>query len=160
MSNLIGMIVGINPAGIIGADGGIPWRYSADMKRFKAKTLNSTVVMGRVTYESIGKPLPQRNNIVVTSKEIPGVTCRPDIASALVAFPGDVWFIGGARIYEEAMEFADLIDITYVPDEFDPDQFQKVVYFPTIDTSVFEAGPREKNPDDPRIEHRTYRRRA
>ena len=68
--------------------------------------------MGRKTWESLGgKPLPGRRNLVVTSRPIPGAECFADIAGALSASEGPVWFFGGARIYEEAMAYADAIDV-------------------------------------------------
>jgi dihydrofolate reductase len=153
---MIGMIAAVSPDGVIGVGGKIPWHYPADLKRFKSLTLDGTVIMGRTTYESIGKPLPKRRNLVITASEIPGVECFRDIASALATCTGNVWFIGGARIYREAMQYVDLIDLTYVPDQIeDPN----AVRFPEIDPHQFEPGPRERDADDPRLEHRTYRRR-
>jgi dihydrofolate reductase len=151
---MIGMIVAVSPDGVIGVDNRIPWRYPADLKRFKRLTTGTTIIMGRSTYESIGKPLPDRRNIVITSRDIPGVECFTDIRSALETTTGDVWFVGGARIYAEAMAYADLIDVTYVPDRItDP----RAIRFPAIDPS-FTAGPRQTHPDDPRLEHRVFRR--
>ena len=153
----IGMIVAVSPDGVIGQHGKIPWHYPADLKRFKALTLDATVIMGRSTYESIGKPLPKRRNIAITSQEIAGIDCFRDIPSALATCSGRIWFIGGARIYREAMTYVDLIDVTYVPDRIEG---SGLVYFPMIDETVFVPGPREKDPDDPRLEHRSYRRRS
>jgi dihydrofolate reductase len=153
---MIGMIAAVSPDGVIGVDGKIPWHYPADLKRFKSLTLDGTIIMGRVTYESIGKPLPKRRNVVITSRDIPGVECFRDIPSALATCTGNVWFIGGASIYREAMRYADLIDLTYVPDQIERED---AVRFPEIDQQLFEPGPRERDPDDPRLEHRIYRRR-
>ena len=152
-----GIIAAVSRDGVIGLDGEIPWRYPADQKRFKRLTLGSTVIMGRLTWESLPKkPLVDRRNVVITRREIEGVESFPDIASALATCEGDVWFIGGARVYEEAMRYADLIDLTYVPDNIDA---PGAVHFPEIDETVWEAGPREPDPDDPRLERRVYRRR-
>lgn len=157
---MIGIIVAVSADGIIGVDGDIPWHYSADMKRFKRLTTGATVVMGRRTWESLPKkPLKDRRNIVITRKDIAGVDCFRDIPSALAATEGDVWFIGGARIYEEAMGHADLIDITYVPDRIDSQASARAVRFPEINETIWEPGPRERASDDARLERQIYRRR-
>ena len=159
----VGIIVAVSPEGVIGVDGGIPWHYSTDMKRFKRITTGSTVIMGRHTWESLPrKPLKDRRNIVITSRDlddIEGVDCYRDVASALASTTGDVWFIGGARIYEEAMGHADLIDLTYVPDRVDMEGAAGAVRFPEINEDVWEPGPRERAPDDDRLERQVYRRR-
>lgn len=153
-----GIIAAVSPEGIIGLDGRIPWHYSADLKRFKRLTMGATVVMGRLTWESLPKkPLEGRRNIVITSREIEGVECFPTIASALAACgEGDVWFIGGARIYREAMRYADVIDLALVPDRITAGHG---VYFPEIDADLWEEGPVETDPHDPRLKHRIYRKR-
>jgi dihydrofolate reductase len=155
-----GIIAAVSTEGIIGRDGRIPWHYSADFKRFKQVTMGATVVMGRLTWESLPKkPLPGRRNVVVTSRSIEGVECYPNVAAALASCEEkgeDVWFIGGARIYAEAMAYADVIDLTFVPDRVDA---AGAVYFPDIDETVWEAGPFEVLDDDPRLRRRIYRRR-
>ena len=153
----IGIIAAVSPEGVIGLDGTIPWHYSSDLKRFKALTMGSTLIMGRLTWESLPfKPLPGRRNVVITSGEVEGAECFRDIPSALATCEGDVWFIGGARIFVEAMAHADLIDMTYVPDRMDADG---AVYFPEIDEAVWEPGPRVRADEDERLERRVYRRR-
>jgi dihydrofolate reductase len=143
---------------VIGLDGSIPWHYSADMRRFKRITAGKTVIMGRRTFESMGgKPLPDRRNIVITRRAYEGVETFVSIEDALLACADDeVWFIGGAEIYREAMAYADLIDLTYVPDQINaPD----AVYFPPIDPVSWEAGPRVRDERDGRLEHQEFRRR-
>ncbi len=153
----IRMIAAVSPDGVIGVDGRIPWRYPSDLARFKRLTTSTTVIMGRSTYESMGKPLPNRRNLVVTTRAISGVECFSTLPAALESCTGAVWLIGGARIYAEGMGYADLIDLTYVPDAID---VTGAVLFPPIDEAVFEPGPRTQDPDDPRLERRIYRRRA
>ena len=154
-----GMIYAVSPEGVIGAGGTIPWRHSGDLKRFKRLTMGSTVVMGRVTFESIGKPLPGRRNVVVTSRPfaMQGVECVRSLEEALaLSGASDVWFIGGARIYAEAVDHVDVIDVTYVPDHVDaPD----AVLAPSIDERVFEGSPVVPHEDDPELSRRVYRRR-
>ena len=154
------MIYAVSPEGVIGADGTIPWRYPGDMRRFKRLTMGAVVVMGRTTFESIGKALPGRRNLVVTGRalDVPGVETAASLSDA-VALAGlaDLWFIGGARIYEEAMAHADAIDVTYVPDHVTTG---RLVYAPVIDERAFEPGPLLPHEDDPRLTRRAYRRRA
>ena len=153
-----GIIAAVSPHGVIGVGGGMPWHYPEDLKRFKRLTLGSTVIMGRLTWESLSKkPLVGRRNIVITRRALEGVECFPTLEAALATCEGDVWFIGGTRLFEEAMKHADLIDLAYVPDTVPP---EGAVYFPQIPESDWEAGPLETHPDDPRLKHRVYRRRA
>jgi dihydrofolate reductase len=154
-----GMIFAASPQGVIGVGGKIPWRYLGDWKRFKRVTMGTTVVMGRKTFESIGKPLPGRRNVVVTSHtiDIAGVECAGSIAEALDrAGAADLWFIGGGRIYQEALDYVDVIDVTYVPDYVDG---WDAVYAPEIDENVFEPGPVLTHEDEPTLRRRVYMRK-
>ncbi len=149
----------MSPEGVIGAGGTIPWRYAGDLKRFKRVTMGAAVVMGRVTFESIGKPLPGRRNIVVTGRALDaqGIECVPSVEAALaLAGDQDVWFVGGARIYEEAMAHVDVIDVTYVPDHVDASD---AVHAPSIDERTFEGSSLILHEEDPALSRRTYRRR-
>jgi dihydrofolate reductase len=155
-----GMIYAVSPEGVIGAGGRIPWRYPGDLKRFKRVTTGATVVMGRLTFESIGKPLPARRNIVVSSRslDVPGVERARTVDEAIEkAGDADVWFIGGARIYADATRIVDRIDVTYVPDHVTA---ADAVYAPPIDEALFDAGPLLTHEDDPRLTRRVYARRA
>lgn len=154
-----GMIYAVSPEGVIGKDNAIPWRHPGDFRRFKRVTLGSAVVMGRKTYESLGKPLPGRRNIVVTRTTIDalGVECVTSLGAALsLSGLGDVWLIGGATIYEEGMRYADLIDVTYVPDHVDG---PGTVRAPAIDERVFEPGPLVPHEDAEGLTRRIYTRR-
>ncbi|MGP6156525.1 MAG: dihydrofolate reductase [Vulcanimicrobiaceae bacterium] len=154
-----GIIFAASPHGIIGVEGNIPWRYLGDWRRFKRVTLGSAVVMGRTTFESIGKPLPGRRNIVVTSRaiDVPGIECARSVEEAIERIGGgDVWFIGGARIFADAMKYTDVIDVTYVPDYVDG---RDAVYAPSIDEGVFEPGPLLLHEDEPALRRRVYHRR-
>jgi dihydrofolate reductase len=116
---LVSIIVATDERGAIGRDGGLPWRLPDDLKRFKALTMGKPVVMGRKTWDSIGKPLPGRHNIVITRRpglDIPGVTVVASLDDALAA-AGDVpevCVIGGAEIYRLALPHTDLIHLTRV----------------------------------------------
>ncbi|MDH3637544.1 MAG: dihydrofolate reductase [Gammaproteobacteria bacterium] len=152
-----GIIVAVSPEGVIGTHGTLPWHYSGDLKRFKRLTLDSTVIMGRHTWESLPiKPLPRRRNIVITRHRISGVDCYPSIDAALATCIGDVWFIGGARLYQDALEHCDIIDMTHVPDRI---EHPSAVYFPALDPEVWEAGPREDHPDAVGLKHQVFKRR-
>lgn len=141
MSAVRGIIVAVSANGVIGLDGGIPWRHRGDQRRFKEVTRGATVIMGRHTWESLPrKPLPKRRNIIVTSRDMTDITDDsdagdvvyvPSIDAALSACsPHEpVWFIGGARIYAEAMAHCNVIDVTHVPDVIDDPE---AVRFPDI----------------------------
>ena len=158
------MIAAVSPEGVIGLDGKIPWRHPGDLRRFKRLTTGGVVVMGRLTWESMARrALPGRRNVVITrSAPVPAaldIETYADVPSALAALAGetrDVWFIGGARIYAAAMDHADVIDLTYVPEHVaDP----AAVRFPEIDPARWEAGPLVPHEDEPGLTRRVYTRR-
>ena len=152
-----GILVAVSPEGIIGKDNSIPWHYSTDLKRFKRLTLGKTVIMGRRTWESLPvKPLPDRRNIVITRSALEGVECFQSIDNALATCEGDVWFIGGAGIYQEALGKADIIDMTLVPDNVSG---EGCVEFPKIGNE-WDAGPVEELETDENLKHQTYTRRV
>ena len=152
-----GILVAVSPEGIIGKDNTIPWHYSADLKRFKRLTTGNTIIMGRKTWESLPiKPLPNRRNIVITKSSIKDIECFQSIDDALQTCEGDVWFIGGAGIYQEAMQKADIIDMTLVPDSVSGED---CIYFPAIDKSWIE-GDTNVLEDDPKLRHKIYTRRV
>ena len=152
-----GILVATSPEGIIGKDNTIPWHYSEDLKRFKRLTIGKTVIMGRNTWESLPiKPLPERRNIVITRSLIENVECFKSINEALKTCEGDIWFIGGAGIYEEAMDLADCIDMTLVPDNINGNN---CIYFPTVGNEWKESNekPLEKGS---KLSHKIYTRRV
>lgn len=111
---------------VIGKDNAMPWHLPADLKRFKALTLGHAVLMGRKTYESIGKPLPGRRNLVITRNRdyrAPGCEVVHSLDAALAACPGaDVIFvIGGAELYRQALPRARRLEFTEIHAEFDGD---------------------------------------
>ena len=105
---------------IIGRDGSIPWRLPEEQQMFKQLTMGATVVMGRATWESLPasvRPLPGRRNIVITrqaSYDAPGADVMSSLDAALDDSTGDVWVIGGAAVYEEALARADQVVRTRV----------------------------------------------
>ena len=108
------MIAAIDEARAIGRAGELPWRLPDDLKHFKALTLEKTVLMGRKTFESIGRPLPQRRNIVLTrdsSFAADGVEVVHDLQDAL---EDDLFVIGGGEIYALALPLATTLELTLV----------------------------------------------
>jgi dihydrofolate reductase len=153
------IMAAVSPEGVIGVEGKIPWHYRGDMRRVKRLTMGTTLVMGRITWESLGgKPLPGRRNIVITksASALAGADVFPDIPSALATSEGNVWFFGGARIYRDAMPLSAFIDIVYVPDHVVHPQ---AVFFPPIDETEWEAGPLVLHEDEPALLRRIYTRR-
>lgn len=128
---IISLIVAMDRNGVIGAGGKLPWRLSADLKRFKAITMGKPIVMGRRTHESIGRSLPGRENIVVTRDRnfrAPGCTVVHSMDAALDHCRGaeEVIVMGGAELYREALPLAERIYLTEVStavmgDTFFPD---------------------------------------
>ena len=163
MTAVRGIIVAVSTDGVIGLHGSIPWRHAGDQKRFKELTRGSTVIMGRHTWESLPrKPLPDRRNIIVTSRDIPDAgdaECAPSIDAALSACRPDepVWFIGGFRIYAEAMAYCDVIDVTHVPDVIDhPD----AVRFPEIPSGEWAEVEHATHEYNEKLQRTVYHRRT
>ena len=150
-------IVAMTSDRVIGRDGTLPWHYSEDLKRFKRLTLDSTIVMGRNTFESIGaKPLPKRDNRVVTRSRFDNVTCFESLESAVAGCQRDIWFIGGAKLYAAALDYCDFIDVTWVPDTVSG---ESLVYFPELNEAHWREGSRTPLQEDSRLVcQRFYRR--
>ena len=152
-----GILVATSPEGIIGKNNTIPWYYPEDLKRFKKLTVGKTVIMGRNTWESLPiKPLPERRNIVITSSLIKNVECFKSINEAVSTCKGDIWFIGGAGIYEEAMNLADCIDMTLVPDSV---KGTDCIYFPKIGNQWKESETKPLE-NSQQLLHKIYTRRV
>ena len=149
-------VVAMTRGGVIGAQGGMPWRMSSDMKHFKASTWGKPMVMGRKTYDSIGKPLPGRETIVVTrdaSFAAPGVLVAHDVPSALAlaqerarAMGADeIAVIGGGEIFRQSMGAADALLVT----ELDFDRDGDTTY-PAIDPGQWRETSRVAHPQGQR----------
>ena len=139
---LRGAIVAMNTDRVIGLAGKIPWHYSEDLKRFKSQTLGCTIIMGRLTWESIGsRPLPGRRNIVVSRRSVPDVECYQSVDDAMDnCTDTDTWVIGGGQVYSAAMGRITLLDVTYVPDQVD---HESAIRFPEIDWTQWSEASRE-----------------
>ena len=124
----------------IGKNGALPWRLPADLQRFKALTLGQTVLMGRKTFDSIGRALPGRQNFVLTrdlSWQASGVEVFSDFQAALKACTtSEFWVIGGGEIYAQTMAYAQRLEITHVDLEVESAD----AWFPAIDAE-FVAAP-------------------
>ena len=130
---MISIIVAYANNRVIGKDGKIPWRLPDDSRHFKRITSGHTVVMGRKTFESIGRPLPQRRNIVLTGSTTfaaPGVEVMHSKDDVLAL--DDVFIIGGANVYQQFLDVADRLYITEIASEIDGDTF-----FPAWDRQSF-----------------------
>lgn len=119
------IIAALNKKRVIGHNGKLPWHISEDLKRFKRLTVSHTVLMGRKTFESMGKPLPDRRNVVLSSKEIPGVETYSTVAAALGALKDQekIFVIGGGEIFKQFLDRADELHLTLVDIEVDGDTF-------------------------------------
>ena len=131
----IAFVVALADNGVIGKDGDLPWHIPEDLKHFKTVTMGKPIIMGRKTFASIGKPLPGRTNIVLTSKmdfAANGVKVAHSLDEAVEAAqtesPEEIMVIGGAQVYQEALPKADRLYLTYVHKEVEGD-----TYFPSFD---------------------------
>ena len=145
---MISILVAADQNNAIGKNNQLLWHLPADLKHFKQLSSGHTVIMGRKTYDSIGKPLPNRRNIVITRQtyiDIPGceVVNSLEDAIALSSQDGHVFIIGGGEIYRQAMDVSDTIFITRVHHQFDAD-----TYFPAIDAHTWVEKEREDHPAD------------
>lgn len=144
----ISLIVAAAANNVIGKDGTLPWRLPDDLRRFKTITMGKPIVMGRLTYESIGRPLPGRQNIVITRR--PGfaaegcdvVACPADALRA-AGDAEEVIVIGGGEIYRQFLRRADRIYLTRVDAEIEGDTF-----FPQLDPDEWAVISSESFPAD------------
>ena len=162
------LLVAVAENGVIGRDNKLPWRLKSDLQRFRAISIGKPVLMGRKTYESIGKPLKGRTNIVVSRQPgyaAPGIMVAPSIATSLSAARGDalrrgnntIVVIGGTEIFLQTMPVADCIELTLVHAHPDGDTL-----FPPIDPQTWSevaSEPHEPGPqDDAAFTYITYKR--
>ena len=158
----ISIVVAVAQNGVIGRDGAMPWRLSTDLKRFKALTMGHPIIMGRKTFDSIGKPLPGRLNIVVTRDmdwNVEGAMRTSSLPSAIdlatahlesihaqiddpaVVPPKQIFVVGGGEIYRQAIGMAQLLYVTHVLTEVEGD-----TYFPQIDPDLWQEQHSEDVP--------------
>lgn len=134
----LSIIVAVAKDYAIGHNNKLLWHISEDLKRFKAITMGMPIIMGRKTYQSIGKPLPGRKNIIITRNEqlkIEGCECHNTLESAIDSCKDfkEVFIIGGGEIYKQTLPIADKLYLTVVDNHYDADTF-----FPEIDMMKWE----------------------
>lgn len=144
----LSLIVAVGRNGVIGHEGRLPWHLPADLKRFKALTLGKPIIMGRGTYESIGRALPGRRNIVVSGRPtFQAAGCEvaesPEAALSLVEQDEEVFCIGGASLYEQLLPFAERIYMTQVSAEVEGDR-----HWPQTDPGQWLVVSRERREPD------------
>lgn len=149
---IISLIVAMDEAGLIGRDGKLPWRLPEDLKHFRRLTLGKTILMGRKTFESLGKPLDGRENWVLTRSaqaHAPGCRIFGDLQEALRAHPaGELMVIGGADLYRQIMPVAQRVYLTRVHARVQGD-----TWFPMEELSVWRETARVDHPADARHAH-------
>jgi len=149
---MIASIFAMSANRVIGKDNQLPWHLPADLKFFKATTLHHPIIMGRKTFESIGKPLPQRTSIIITRQpdyKVPNAIVVNSLAAGIKAaqeLSEDLFIIGGAEILKEAFSLIDTMYLTLIQAEFEGD-----VFYPTYDENQWrkvwheDHQPDEKN---------------
>lgn len=146
----LSLIVAASENGVIGHNGTLPWHLPKDLKHFKATTLGGTLLMGRKTWDSIGKPLPKRRSLVMSRNpgfEAPGAEVFPDLDTSLAAANGEdeLFVIGGAALYRLTLPRADRLYLTRVHAEIEGD-----VFLPAIDFSQWKLLEETAHPADER----------
>lgn len=154
---ILSLIVAMTPSGVIGRDNQIPWHLRRDLRRFRRLTLGKPIIMGRKTFESIGRPLPKRPNIVLTRQPdftaVAGILIAHTPADALELAQArldetvEVFVIGGTAVYRAFLPQADRIYLTLVEADIPGD-----TYFPelmSLDTAVWSEREHESYPPDP-----------
>ena len=149
---MISFIWGQDRNRLIGADNALPWKLPADMAWFKKSTMGKPILMGRKTYESIGRPLPGRTNLILTRQQelqIEGCTVVHNLEAALAAVPeaDEIMVMGGAEIYALLLDQAERLYITEIDAEFKGD-----AWFPEFDRELWQEISRESHlPDEKNI---------
>lgn len=149
----LSLVVAMDRNRVIGRAGRLPWRLPDELQNFKRITMGKPIVMGRRTHESIGRPLPGRENIVVTRNplyEAPGCRVVHSLPEALAATAGaaETLLIGGAALFEEALPLAARLYLTEIHAEVDGD-----VWFPEFDRGAWREVERIEHPADARHEY-------
>ncbi len=152
---MISIIVAIAENNAIGSDNKLIYWLPNDLKRFKALTTGNTIIMGRRTFESLPKgALPNRRNIVLSrrgkAEDFPGADLYPNLNKALASCEGDVYIIGGASVYKEALPIADRLCLTYIYDT--PEKAD--TFFPQIDEDEWVETFREEHDIDEKHNYR------
>ena len=150
---MISIIVAASENGVIGVQGELPWRLSDDLRRFKQLTMGKPIVMGRKTWDSIGRPLPGRQNIVITRQadfDARGCDVVRSREAAVAAAQGapELMIIGGSQVYELFLPDAARVYLTRVHAQIKGD-----AHFPVLDAAEWELVDEERHPADERNEY-------
>lgn len=158
------MIAAASLNGVIGKNNNLPWDndYPEDMAFFRKITSGGTVIMGKKTFNSIGRALPKRRNIVLTHRvvpkfEFPGVEVFHSLDSAIEKCEGDVWIIGGSFVYQDGLRLTEEIYLTTIP------KFivgEGLVYFPYVNPDAFEIKERIELSKEKNLYCNVYTRKA
>ncbi|MGE4133125.1 MAG: dihydrofolate reductase [Bdellovibrionales bacterium] len=163
---ILSHIVAASENNVIGTNNTLPWNIPEDMKFFREKTKGKALIMGRKTFESVGHPLPNRLNVVVTRQkdfkvDAPNVVIKPDLASAIEHCRGltskygeEIFIIGGGEIFKESLQMVDVIYLTRIHQEFAGD-----ILYPEIPKKEFEVVERRERNDPVPFTFMTYMRR-
>ncbi|MGH6760041.1 MAG: dihydrofolate reductase [Phyllobacterium sp.] len=164
----VSIVVVVAQNGVIGRDNDMPWRLSTDLKRFRALTMGKPVIMGRKTWNSLGRPLPGRSNIVISrdaafradgADVVGSLDEAAELANryAIASQAGEICVIGGGEIYRLALPVADTLHVTRIMADIDGDTF-----FPAIDAAEWHCESAEDHPAGEKDSHPTryivYRR--
>lgn len=144
----ISLIAAMAANRVIGIDNTLPWRLPADLQHFKRLTLGHHILMGRKTWESLGRPLPGRTSMIITrNREFAAAGClvagSPEEAIAACAGDEEIFFIGGADLYRQVLPLADRLYLTEIRRDFDGD-----AWFPEFDRSVWHETERRREATD------------
>lgn len=147
---MLSIIAAIGQNNALGKDNQLIWHLPADLKRFKKVTTGHHVIMGRKTFESLGNPLPNRTTIIISRDKnyhADGCITVNSLTEAIKAAQNDdnPYILGGAEIYKQSMDIADVLDLTFVHQTFEAD-----VYFPKIDKNIWKETFRENHFKDER----------
>lgn len=150
---MISIIVAVAQNGVIGSGNRMPWHIAEDLQRFKAITTGHPVIMGRKTFESLGRPLPNRTNVVITRNpdwKADGVKSVSSLWEAVLLFPKEeeVFIIGGGEIYRQALPIADKVYLTVIHDDYEGD-----TCFPALDPAQWQAVSTELHPHGENFPH-------
>lgn len=149
--------------GVIGRQNQLPWHIPSDLKFFHEKTKGHVLLMGRKTFESLGKPLPNRFHIVITRQKdcmssdpmvrfVPDIKAGIEVAKSLLnQYPAEVFVLGGSEIYAQTMEQIDRLYLTAIDEEYDGD-----AYFPDIDSRKWKLVENREEKGSPNLAFQTW----
>ena len=159
-------IVAVSSNDVIGVNNTLPWNIPEDMKFFREKTKGKALIMGRKTFESVGHPLPNRLNVIVTRQKgylvnSPNVVVQPDLQSAIEycqsqisKYGEEIFIIGGGEIFKESINLVDVIYLTRIHQEFPGD-----ILYPHINETDFDLVERRERSEPVPFSFLTYKRR-